>query len=107
MYDEEESPKVTRCLVFCRYCGLIVAEFEHPYVPDMFRCPKCGHLEKVFWQKHCTQIIKYDEDGKIIGLHRWMIATSVQGKLGAMLMLMFPRFDWSKNGKVSPVLNVR
>lgn len=98
---------MTHCLVFCRHCGFIIAEYEPAFVPKSLKCPNCGFTEKVFWQTHCTQTIKYDEDGKIIGLHRWMIATSVQGKLGAMLMLMFPRFDYRRNGKVSPVLNVR
>ncbi len=98
---------MTRCLVFCRYCGLIVAEFEHPYLPNMFRCPKCGHLEKVFWQKHCAQIVKFDEDGKVIGLHRWMIATSVKSNLGMLLNLGFKRFDYGRNGELNPTLRVR
>jgi phage FluMu protein Com len=90
---------VTRCLVFCRHCGFIIAEFEQSHLPHKLKCPCCGSLEKVCWQRHWN--------GKSDGLRHWMIATSVQGKLGEMFMLRFPRFDYRRNGMVSPVLNVR
>jgi len=78
-----------KVLLFCNSCGVIIKRIDTREISYEETCPFCGIHSKVAWRRKPFKSMVKGKNMVIPELQRWIVATSVNSRLGFLLKLRF------------------